>query len=86
MYSSSVPQRVHSASWSLTTLPQPGHWRRRLVELDAVEHRGDQPEERDAAAEIRNQSQKLDPLTLPTTPPARPKKKTMTRYRHCLVR
>ena len=26
--SSSVPQRVHSASWSLTILPQPGHWRR----------------------------------------------------------
>src|SRR5687768_4347060 len=77
--SSSVPQRVQIASWSFTTRPQPGHWRRSSSRSLRYSSAASSPPI-GTIAEIRNQRTNEEPLTLPTIPPDRPKKKQMTRY------
>ena len=77
--SSSVPQRMHIASCSLTTLPQPGHCRADLVALGAVQQRGDAGRAPAGRREIKNQMKNEEPLILPTSPPARANEKARTR-------
>ena len=77
--SRSVPQRMHIASCSLTTLPQRRALAAHLVALGAVQERGEQPEHRHDGAEIRNQMKNDEPLIRPTIPPARPNQNATTR-------
>ena len=54
---------MQTASWSLTTLPHPGHWRRSSSLVPAVADRGQQPEERDAGRDQEPDEERtaLDP-------------------------
>ena len=70
--SSSVPQLVQSASWSITTRPQVGHWRRSSRFSEREKTAASRPKN-GTAAEIKNHSQYEEPLAFPTRPPKMPK-------------
>src|SRR4051794_10968806 len=75
-YSSSVPQRVHSASYTGTTFPHVGHRRWGSSCSTRYSTAATSPTKGTIAA-IRNQRKNELPLMRPTMPPARPKHTAM---------
>src|SRR3954466_2280402 len=75
-YSSSVPQRVHSASYTGTTFPHVGHRRWGSSYSTRYMTAASSPMNGGIAA-MRNQRRNELPLMRPITPPASPKNRQM---------